>query len=79
MKMRQSLTEFEAAFFERIEEDREQRERLAQSAVVRTQRRHHQRRHKRGRTRFTLLVLTLLGTAALVTWIMFQALYWVMG
>ena len=79
MRMRQSLAELESAFFEEIEEDREKREQLARRAMVRTHRRQVEATHKRGRLRFFLLFLTLVGTAALVTYAMFQALYIVMG
>ena len=79
MRMRQSVSEIEDAFFEEIEEDRVRRERLHRTAVKRTRQRELDRVHKRGSMRFVLLVLTLLATAALVTVAMFQALYYVMG
>ena len=79
MRMRQSLADLETAFYEGIEEDREKREQLARRAMVRSHRRQVEQTHRRGRMRFFLLVLTLLGTAALVTYAMFQALYIVMG
>jgi hypothetical protein len=79
MRMGQSLAEIEAAFVEEIEEDRERRERLQARALRRTRKRHAERAHKQGSLRFTLVLLTLIGTAVLVTVLMFQALYWVMG
>lgn len=79
MRMRQSLSELEASFFDSIYEDREQREQLARSAIVRTHRRKAEKIHKRGKLRFMVVLTTLLGTAALVTWAMFQTLYIVMG
>jgi hypothetical protein len=79
MRMRQSLAEIESAFHEEIDEDRERRERLHRTAVRRTHQRELDRVHKRGSLRFLLLVLTLVGTAVLVTVLMFQALFYVMG
>jgi membrane glycosyltransferase len=79
MRMRQSLAEIEAAFVEEIEEDRERRERLARRAELRARQRHIERTQKHGSMRFVLLVLTLLATAVVVTIVMFQTLYYVMG
>jgi len=79
MRMRQSLADIESAFTEEIEEDRLRREYARRQAVRRTHQRQLDRVHKRGSVRFFLLVLTLLATAAIVTVVMFQALYWVMG
>ena len=79
MRMRQSLAEIEEAFVEEVAEDRERRERLAQRAQMRTRRRHLEREHKAGSMRFALLVLTLIATAVIVTVVMFQTLYYVMG
>ncbi len=77
--MRQSLAEIEEAFFEEIEEDRHRRERIRAEAVKRTRRRHTTRTQRHGTVRFFLLVLTLVGTAVIVTIAMFQTLYYVMG
>ena len=79
MRMQQSLADIEEAFVEEIEEDRERRERLARRAAMRSRRRRFERSHKQGSMRFALLVLTLIGTAVLVTIAMFQTLYYVMG
>ena len=79
MRMRQSLAEIEEAFVEEIEEDRERRERLARRAEMRARQRHIDRAHKYGSMRFALLVLTLIATAVVVTIVMFQTLYYVMG
>ncbi len=79
MRMQQSLASLEEAFVEEIEEDRERRERLARRAEMRTRQRHIERSHKHGSLRFLLLVCTLIGTAVLVTWLMFWSLYQVMG
>jgi hypothetical protein len=78
-KMRQSLAQFERAFVEEAEADRERRERLYRVAHQRALARHRERAHKLGSVRFGLLFLILLGTAVLVTVAMFQALYLVMG
>ena len=79
MRMRQSLSDLERAFFEEAEADRARRERLYRQAAVRSNKRHIERRHKAGSARFVILVLVLLATAALVTVAMFRALYIVMG
>ena len=77
--MRQSFAQFEEAFLEESQADAARRERLRREAAYRSRDRQLQRVHKRGTMRFTLLVLTLIATAVLVTVAMFQALYIVMG
>ena len=77
--MRQSFAQFEEAFLEESQADAARRERLRREAAYRSRDRQLQRVHKRGTVRFTLLVLTLIATAVLVTVAMFQALYIVMG
>jgi hypothetical protein len=79
MRMRQSLSELERAFFEEAEADRRRRQRLYRQAAQRSSKRRIERSHKAGSARFVLLVLVLLATAALVTVAMFRALYIVMG
>jgi hypothetical protein len=79
MRMHQNLAELEEAFVEEIEEDRERRERLARRASMRSRQRHIERAQKHGSMRFALLVLTLIATAVVVTVVMFQTLYYVMG
>ena len=79
MRMRQSLSDLERAFFEEAEADRARRERLYRQAAVRSRKRPLERRHTAGSARFVILVLVLLATAVLVTVAMFRALYIVMG
>jgi membrane glycosyltransferase len=79
MRMRQSLTDLERAFFEEAEADRMRRERLYRQAAQRSSKRHIAHRRKAGSARFVVLVLVLLATAVLVTVAMFRALYIVMG
>jgi membrane glycosyltransferase len=79
MRMRQSISEIEEAFFEEIEEDRERRERLRRHAEQRSRRRHAVKTHRSGTLRFTLVLLTLIATAVIVAWAMFQTLYIVMN
>lgn len=64
---------------EEAEADRLRREHSFREAEQRLHQRHRERAHKRGSLRFVLLVLTLLGTAVLVTIAMFQTLFLVMG
>ena len=77
--MRQNLADLESAFVDSIHQEREEAALKRKQAAARTRRRETERRHKRGTMRFWLLVLTLIGTAVLVTVAMFQALYYVMG
>ncbi len=79
MRMRQSLAEIEEAFEQEIELDRTRRERLNKTAIQRTRSRRVQRVHKKGSVRFILLTLALIATAVVVTVVMFEALYIVMG
>jgi hypothetical protein len=75
MRMRQSLSEIEAAFAREISMERHRRASLRRTAEQRTIKRETDRRHKRGSVRFALLVLTLILTAAIVTIVMFRTLY----
>jgi cell division septal protein FtsQ len=77
--MRQSLAQFEQAFYEESMVDRQRRERLASTAQQRARKRELEKIHKRGSFRFLLLVLTLIATAVVVTIVMFRTLYVVMG
>ena len=78
-RLRQSMRDFEAAFHEETEADRERREGLARRAVARTHTRRLERQHKHGTLRFTMLVLLLVAVAVAVTIAMFETLYYVMG
>ena len=78
MRMRQSLAEIEEAFFEEIEEDRERNERLRRHAEQRARHRHAARTSRHGTLRFSLVLLTLIATAVVVTIVMFNTLYVVM-
>jgi hypothetical protein len=79
LKMRQSIAHFEQAFHEEAYADRERREALRRQAVRRSRQRVIERKHSRGRLRFFALVLALIGTAVLVTLVMFQSLIWMLG
>ncbi len=76
--MRQSISEIEEAFFEEIEEDRERNERLRRHAEQRARHRHAARTSRHGTLRFSLVLLTLIATAVVVTIVMFNTLYVVM-
>ena len=78
MRMRQSIAEIEDAFFEEIEEDRERNERLRRHAEQRARHRHAARTSRHGTLRFSLVLLTLIATAVVVTIVMFNTLYVVM-
>ena len=79
MRMRQSLAESEEAFEQEIELDRHRRDRLQRTARQRTRQRQKSRVHKAGSVRFILLWLALIATAVIVTVVMFETLYYVMG
>lgn len=79
MKMRQSFAQFEQAFVEQAQEETARRERLRRQAAARARDRELAKTHKHGTLRFWGLVLTLIATAVIVTLVMFQALYLVMG
>jgi hypothetical protein len=79
MKMRQSNTDWERAFVKEVSLDRRRRASLQRTAQQRMLKREAERRHKRGSVRFTLLVLTLIMTAAIVTLVMFRTLYLLLG
>jgi hypothetical protein len=79
LKMRQSLSDWEQAFVKEISLDRRRRAELRQTAEQRALKRRIARTHRRGSIRFTLLVLTLIATAVLVTVVMFRTLYWLLG
>ena len=79
MKMRQSLAEWERAFVREVTLDRHRRDSLRRTTEQRAHKREVERRHKRGSVRFTLLVLTLIMTAVIVTVLMFRTLYLLLG
>jgi hypothetical protein len=79
MRMRQTMDAFEEAFHQETEADRARRERLRKQAAVRARNRRIRHKRKRSSMRFFLLVMVLLGTAAVVTVAMFETLYYVMG
>lgn len=79
MAVKESLAQFEQAFVEETYADRERREAVERQVAARADQRRRQRVHRRGRLRFLMLVLVLIATAALVTVVMFETLYYVMG
>ena len=79
MKMRQSLAQLERAFIEESQVDRRRREALRRQAALRSRQRQIDKVHKHSTMRFVALVLTLIATAVIVTVVMFQTLYIVLG
>ncbi|CAN5472800.1 hypothetical protein BH20ACT19_BH20ACT19_12300 [soil metagenome] len=77
--MRQSLSQFEAAFREEAAESVQRRERLRRQAVHRTRARRVERVQKAGTLRFVGLCLAIVTTTVIVTLVMFQALAWIAG
>jgi len=78
-RLRQSMREFEEAFLEQTEADRQRREEITRATTIRTHTRRLEKQHKHGTLRFALLLLLLIATAAVVTIAMFETLYMVMG
>jgi hypothetical protein len=79
MRMRQSLAQLEQAFVEEMALDRTRRQHLREKATARARQRRLERAHKHGSLRYTLLVLSLIATAVVVTIAMFETLSAVMG
>jgi membrane glycosyltransferase len=79
MRMRQSLAQLEQAFAEEIALDRRRRQHLRETAAQRSRQRRIERVQKHGSLRYTLLVLSLIATAVVVTIAMFETLSAVMG
>jgi len=74
MKMRQSLSQFEAAFREEQIEERERREALRNAAATRSRVRRAEKTTRNGTFRFIVLAVTMIATAVIVTIAMFQTL-----
>jgi hypothetical protein len=79
MKMRQSLSTFEAAFREEAAESVVKREKLRRQAIQRARQRRTERVQKQGKMRFVMLTAVILATAVLVTVAMFQTLSLLVG
>ena len=79
MRMRQSLAEFEDAFHEEAVEERERIARLRRESAVRSRTRRVEKVHKHGSLRFAGLVVAILATSVIVTWVMFQTLALLIG
>ena len=74
MRMRQSLAQFERDFREAAVESVHRRENLRKVAAERSRMRRKERVQKQGKLRFTLLALTIVATAVVVTIVMFETL-----
>jgi hypothetical protein len=74
-RLTRTSAELEQAFAQEISRERERRNSLLASAERRSRKRAVEKIHRRGSLRFTLLVLTLIATAAIVTAAMFASLY----
>ena len=79
MRMRQSLAQFEEAFREEAAESIVRRERLRKQSSQRARVRRVERTRKQGKLRFTLLTLSILLTAVVVTIVMFETLAMLAG
>jgi hypothetical protein len=79
MRMRQSLAQFEEAFREEAAESIVRRERLRKQAAQRSRVRRVERSRQQGKLRFTLLALSIVVTAVVVTIVMFETLAMLAG
>ena len=79
MRMRRSLAQFEAEFYEETVDQRARREQLRREAAARSRTRRHQRTEKNRDVRFIVLVGAILATTVLVTIVMFETLALLMG
>jgi hypothetical protein len=79
MKMRQSLAQLEQEFRHETQLDRNRREHLRRHAVRRSRLRTHARELKRSSFRYWMLILSLIATAVIVTVVMFETLYYLLG
>lgn len=79
MKMRQSLAELEQEFRHEMQLDRSRSQLQRRRAVSRSRKRWRQRERKRSSVRFWVLVMTLIGTAVVVTIAMFETLYYLLS
>ena len=77
--MRQSLNELERAFVEEAQVEQVRAVEKVRETQLRARQREIERAHKHGTLRFIGLVLALIGTAVLVTVLMFETLYYVLG
>jgi hypothetical protein len=77
--MRQSISQFEAAFREEAAASVARRERLRRQAVKRSRARRVERVRKQGTTRFVGLCTAIVATAVIVTWAMFETLALLVG
>jgi hypothetical protein len=77
--MRRSYAEFEAALAEQTVEERQRADRLRREAAARSRARRRDRTRKAGTARFLLLISAIIGTAVIVTIVMFQVLAAVMS
>ncbi len=79
MRMGQSIAEFEQAFYEKAEEERDRRERLRGQAAARSRARRQRKVHRDGTLRFVGLVLAIVATSVIITLVMFQTLALLIG
>jgi len=79
MRMRQSLAQFEEAFREEAADSVVRREKLRKQSAQRARVRRKERVQKQGKLRFTLLALSIVLTAVVVTIVMFETLALLVG
>ena len=79
MRMGKSLAELERAFVEEAQVEQYRAVETVRETQLRARQREIERAHKHGTMRFVALVAVLILTAVLVTFLMFETLYYVMG
>jgi len=77
--MRRSAAEFDELLAQQMVEERQRAERLRREAAARSRARRREKTRKRGTLRFVLLISSIVGTAVIVTFVMFQVLAAVMS
>ncbi len=79
MKMRQSMSQFEADFEHQKALEARRRSQLRKRAIVRSKARRVHRSRQDGKVRFSVLAVALTATVAVVTVAMFEALTMLAG
>jgi hypothetical protein len=79
MRMGKSLAELERAFVEEAQVEQYRAVETVRETQLRARQREIEKAHKHGTMRFIALVAVLILTAVLVTFLMFETLYYVMG
>lgn len=78
-KMNRSLSQMEQDFEQEMVRERKRRDQIKKRAANRVRARKIRKVESRGKVRFSVLLVALTLTAALVVYVMFETLAWLMG